>query len=45
VTLTVTVPTTGALKLAIDAVPIENVDDNLETTVTGTSTGRFNVKP
>jgi hypothetical protein len=26
-------------------VPIENVDDNLETTVTGTSTGRFNVKP
>jgi hypothetical protein len=45
VTLTVTVPTTGALKLAIDAVPIDNVDDNLETTVTGTSTGRFNVKP
>jgi hypothetical protein len=45
VTLSVTVPTTGSLKLAIDAVEIVNVDDNLQTTVTGTSTGRFNVKP
>jgi hypothetical protein len=43
VTISVTVPTTGALKLAIDAVPL--ADDNLDTTPTSTSTGKFNVKP
>jgi hypothetical protein len=42
-TFHVTIPSPGGMNIAFSAFASE--DDNLDVTVTGTSTGKFNIKP